>query len=147
MNVLAKTALVTGALIALSAMAKAQASGTLNFVPGSVHSLGFDGVTPVIQFDLIIQNPSGRSFNIKSLVGNLYANDYLIGNISSYTPTYIRAGANTVYRLSARLSVLGVVQDLIKALQGGGFTQVMRFKAWANVDNFTVPVAITYKIG
>lgn len=147
MTTLQKGALVTGAIIALSALTKARAAGTLNFVPGAVHSVSLDGITPVIDFDLIIQNPSNRSYTIRGLVGNLTANDYQIGNFTSYQQTYIRAMGNTSYRISARLSLIGVVNDIIRAVNGGGIAQTMRFKAWANVDNFTIPISITYKIG
>lgn len=147
MNTVSKAVLATGALIALSALAKAQASGTLNFLPGQVHSISFDGVTPVMAFDLIIQNPSSKSFNIRSLVGNIIANDILIGNVAAYQTTYVRPNGNTVYRLAVRLNVLGIVNDLIRALSGSGFAQTVRFKASANVDNFMVPISINYKIG
>jgi hypothetical protein len=144
---LQKGALAAGAILALSAFTKAKAGATLNFVPGAVHSVAFDGITPIIDFDLIVQNPSNQSFSIRGLVGNLTANDYQIGNITSYQQTYIRPMGNSVYRLSARLSLIGVVNDIIRAISGGGISQAMKFKAWANVDGFNVPISINYKIG
>jgi len=148
MTTATKAAILTaGAVLALTALSKAQAGGTLNFIPGNVHSVSFDGVTPIIQFDLVIQNPTGQAFTVRSLVGTITANDYQIGNVSSYVSTYVRPYGNTVYRLSARMNVLGVVNNIINAINGGGVSQTMRLKGWVNVESFTLPVALTYKIG
>src|SRR5688572_25979107 len=131
------TTLQTGALTAAAAIAfsffmKGRAAKTLTFLPGAVHSVSFDGTTPVIEFDLIIQNPSNRGFNIMGLSGNLTVNDFQVGNFTSYRQTFVRPLANTSYRLNVRLSILGIVNDLIRAIQGGGITQIMKFKAWVN---------------
>jgi LEA14-like dessication related protein len=96
---------------------------------------------------LIVQNPSSKSFTVRSLIGTLTSNDYQIGNVSSYSSVYIRPNGNTVYRLNVRLNVLGVVNDILNALNGGGISQSMRFKGTANVDGFMVPIFINYKIG
>lgn len=146
LNILSKAALVTGAIIALTALNKAAASGTLNFYPANIKSIGFDGITPVATLGLAIQNPSTQSFTINSLVGNLTANGILIGNVSSFTPVTVNASSQQVYYLSVRLSLLGIVNDLIKAFNGGGVSQTIEFKAYANVNNYTIPLTITYKV-
>jgi hypothetical protein len=146
LNTLTTAAVAAGAIIALTAFSKAKAAGTLNFYPEGVRSLSFDGITPVISIGLVIQNPSSNSFQIKSLVGNLSANGFLIGNVSTYQPVTVRPNSQSVLVLNVRLSILGVVTDIINAFQGNGVQQIMNFKAWANVDNYSAPITITYKI-
>ena len=146
MNVLTSVLLTGGAIIAFNAMQKAQASGTLNFYPASVKNIRFDGITPVVTLGLAIQNPSNQRFTIKSFAGNLYANDILIGNVSSYVNTIVAPNSQTVYDLNIRLSILGIVNDIIEAFQGNGLRQELELQAWINVDSFVVPVNIKYSI-
>jgi len=146
LHTLAKTALAAGAIIALTAFSKAKAAGTLNFYPEGVRSITLDGITPIISLGLVIQNPSSSSFQVKSLVGNLSANGFIIGNVSTYQAVTVRANSQSVLVLNVRLSILGIVGDIIKAFNGEGVQQIMTFKAWANVDNYSAPITISYKI-
>lgn len=146
MTGIAKAALVTGAVIALTALNKVYASGTLNFYPASIKDISFDGITPVVTLGLAIQNPSGQSFTINSLVGNVTANGTLIGNVSSFNPVYVRANSQQIYYLNVRMSLLGIVNDIIKAFNGNGISQELKFSAYANVSNYTIPITITYKV-
>lgn len=146
MTGLAKAALVTGAVLALTALNKVYASGTLNFYPASVKDISFDGITPVVTLGLAIQNPSGQSFTVSSIVGNVTANGTLIGNVSSFNPIYVKANSQQVYYLNVRLSLLGIVNDIIKAFNGGGIGQQFVFSAYVNANNFTIPLTITYKV-
>jgi len=143
---IAKAALAAGAVIALTAFQKANASGTLNFYPDSLRNIELDGITPVATFGLVIQNPSSQRFVVKSLAGNLTANGFRIGNVSSFTPIVINANSQVVYLLTVRLSLIGVVQDIINAFNGNGVQQTVRFNAWINVDNYSVPVDMSFKI-
>lgn len=138
--------LVGGALLAYNAFAKGTALKTLNFYPKSVNDIQFDGPTPVIKFGLAIQNTSGQKMVLRSLAGNLYANGNLIGNISSYQILNINANSETVLRLNVRLSLLGIVEDIIQAIRGGGAQVALKFEAMANVDHYQVPIDISYKI-
>lgn len=148
MNVAIKTGLVVGgALLAYNAFAKGTALKTLNFYPKKVDSLKFDGATPVITFSLAVQNTSNQNLVVKSLVGNLYANDFLIGNISMFRPVRVSPNSETVLSLTIRLSLLGVVQDIIRAFSNGGLQQNLDFDARANVDGYNIPIRIKYKIG
>ena len=132
--------------MALTAFQKASASGTLNFYPESLRHVEFDGITPVATFGLVIQNPSSQKFTIRSLAGNFTANGFRIGNVSSFTPISVNANSQTVYLLTVRLSLLGVVQDIINALNGNGIKQNVTFNAWVNVDNYSVPINMIFQI-
>jgi hypothetical protein len=148
MNVMQTGLLLTGAVIAWNAFNKAQASGTLNFYPASVSNISFDGITPVISLGIMAQNPSGQSFTVNSLVGNLFANDTLIGNVSSFTNTTIQPNSQQLYTVNVRMSLLGIVTDLIKSFRHEtGLQQEIEFNAWANVNGYTLPLKLKYKVG
>jgi hypothetical protein len=126
---------------------KSAAAGTLNFYPESVRQIRFEGATPIMTVGLAVQNTSASKFVIKSIAGNLYANTYLVGNLSYFTPQAINPNSQSVILLDVRLGLLGIVQDIIRAFQFGNFQQDLIFKSFANVDNFQVPINITYKVG
>jgi hypothetical protein len=134
-------------ILAYTLLGKKIAAGTLNFFPNSVSGLAFDGATPVMTFAMTAQNTSGQIFTIRSLAGNLYANDYYIGNFSSFTPQAIQPNAASVLYMDVRLSLIGIVQDVIDAFENKHFEQDVIFKGWANVDNYQIPISIKYKIG
>jgi len=147
MNVLQSSLLIGGAIVEVNAFQKASAAGTLNFYPDSIKNIGFDGITPVATLGIMVQNPTGQRYQVRSLVAKLIANGFEIGNVSSFTPTYIAPNSQSVYLVNVRLSVLGVVTDIINAFNGGGFRHEVQFKGWANVDNFVIPLNMTYVVG
>lgn len=123
------------------------AAGALNFLPGTVRDIAFDGSTPVLTASLIVQNTSSQQFILKAIAGDLYSNGYWVGNISYWQPQTIAATRQTEIRLQIRLGLIGIVQDIINAFQYNNTTQVLKFVANANVDNIQVPIDIKYKIG
>lgn len=148
MNTAIKTGLLAaGALLAYNAFAKGNALQTLNFYPKKVYSVSMDGVTPVLKIGLAAQNTSNQSMTLRSIAGNVYCNDILIGNVSSYAATRINANSETILTLNIRLSLLGVVQDILAAFNGGGWQQKVDIDLLANVDRYQIPVKVSYKIG
>lgn len=148
MNVAIKTGLfAAGALLAYNAFAKGNALQSLNFYPKKVYDIKMDGVTPVLKIGLAIQNTSNQFLMLHSLAGNVYCNDFLIGNVSAYTPTRIGANGETILILSIRLSLIGIVQDIIRAFNGGGWKQKINLDARANIDRYQIPVKVSYQIG
>lgn len=140
-------ALTAGALLLYSYFRKATAAGRLNFYPANVKDLYFDGATPVITLGLAVQNTSNQSFGLKSLAGNVYANNYLVGNVSSFTPQIIGPNSQAIVTIRVRMSLLGIVNDIIEAITNKKFTQVLELESWANIDNQQVPINIKYKVG
>lgn len=126
---------------------KGGALGTLNFFPDKVRSISFDGLTPVMTIGLGVQNTSNQSFTIRSLAGNLYANNYYIGNVSSFTLRTIAPNSQQVIFITARLQLIGIVNDILNAFENRNFAQTIEIKAMANVDNLQIPININYKIG
>jgi len=134
-------------IILYSLFRKSAAAGTLNFYPASVKKIKFEGATPIMVFGLAIQNTSNQSFTLKSIAGNLYANNYLIGNIGAFNPQVIAANSQTVIDVNVRMSLIGIVTDIINGIKNNTFSQNLELESYANVDNLQVPVNITYKIG
>ncbi len=137
-----------GALIAFNLVQKGSAAKSLNFYPGSVKNLQFDGTTPVVTLGLLVQNTSNQQILFKSFAGNVYANDFLVGNVSTYVPTVIPPNSQIVYNLNVRLSPIGIVNELISIIQGTNPRKiVMELQASANIDVVRVPVNIKYSVG
>lgn len=148
LNSILKTGLIIGgALLAYNAVAKGSALQSLNFYPGRISSLKMEGTSPVITFGLVIQNTSNQSLILRSLAGNLYSNGYLVGNISAFNPVRINPNGQTIMAVTGKLSLIGVVQDLIDAIKGRGFKQIISFEARANVDKYSIPINLKYNIG
>jgi LEA14-like dessication related protein len=107
----------------------------------------FDGATPVLTVGLVVENTSNQSMTIKSLVGNLYANGYNVGHLSAFDPQEITPNSQSVISIDIRMGLLGIVNDIIRAVQYGNFTQDLQLTGYANVDNLQVPIDEKYKAG
>lgn len=140
--------LLTGAgLLAYSRFVKpATSAGTLNFYPASIKNITMDGITPVLTLGLAIQNPSSNQYTLKAVVGSVYANGNMIGNVSMFQQIVVRATAQTIVPLTIRLSLLGIVQDIIQAFNGNGIQQKIELNAYANINDFNVPIKVFYQI-
>lgn len=123
-----------------------KAVGLLNYYISKVE-LSFSGATPILRLTIGIQNPSNETFQINSFVGNLLANGYVIGNVSSFEKLTIGPASLGLYKLTVRLSLIGVVSDIVNAIQqGSGTTQTITFKGAVNASGLLAPVNLQYKI-
>jgi len=129
-------------LIAYNLVAKARALGSINFYPGRIVNLQFDGMTPVMTLELLAQNTTGQQMVLRSIAGNVVANGYIVGNISSFTPSPIRANSQSSLLVQLRLFPLGIVNDIIRAFELGNFHQDITIQAYANVDNYQIPIKL-----
>lgn len=134
-------------MLAYNAFAKGKALSTLNFYPKKVQGIRVDGVTPVVTFALAVQNTSGQNMVLRSFAGNLSANGYYIGNISSYNMVTIRPNSETILLINVRLSIIGVVTDIINAFNGGGPKQEIEMNAKANIENYQIPINLKFSVG
>lgn len=104
-----------------------------------------DGLTPVMTLGLAVQNTSNQSFTIKSMAGELYANKYLVGNLSSFTSQTIPPNSEQVIAINVRMSFIGLVNDIINAIKNKTFRQELQLNSVANIDNLQVPIDLIYK--
>ncbi len=135
------------ALVIYNAFNKSADAGTLNFYPASVTQIRLDGATPVMTLGLAVQNTSNSKFVMRSIAANLYANNYLVGNLAYFLPQTINPNSQSVLLLDVRLSLLGIVNDIIAAFQFGNSKQDLLLQGNINVDNFQVPLKIPYQVG
>lgn len=139
--------LTAGGFIAYNLFVKGHSLSTVNFYPDKVQSVNIVSGTPYMVVGLLVQNTSNSKLVVNSVAGNVYANDTLIGNAANFSPYAINPNSQGMMYLSIRFSVLGIVNDIFDAFQNKNFTQNMVFDGFANVDNFQVPIKITYKVG
>lgn len=135
------------ALLAYSLFRKSAGLGNLVFFPDKVQRLTFDGLTPVIVVGIGVQNTSNQSFTLKSLAGNAYSNDFLVGNIGSFIPQDIPANSQRILQVTIRMALIGVVNDIVDAFRFGNFKQALELRMYANIDNLQVPINIKYQVG
>lgn len=135
------------AFILYSLIRKGKAAGTLNFYPSNIKDLYIENARPVIVLGVAVQNTSNQNFTLNSFAGNLYANGYLVGNVSNFTPQTVSRNSEQIIDIKIRMGVLGVVNNIIQAWNNGSFQQDLEFDGYANVDNLQVHVPLKYQIG
>jgi LEA14-like dessication related protein len=136
-----------GVFLIYSLTRKSIGLSTLLFYADKVKSFRFDGLTPVMVFGLRVQNTSSQPFVLKSFAADLSSNGYLIGNASSFIQQVVPANSQVVLNIEARLMLIGIVNDIIKAFQSKDFTFDIEMQGYANVDNIQFPVTANYKVG
>jgi hypothetical protein len=138
-----------GGVIAIEMLNKAQALGSLNFYPGKAKSLSWDGATPIIKAELLAQNTSNKQFVINSIAGNIYTDNYLVGNVSQFNAINVPSNKQTVIILEFRLRLIQIANILVQAIQGQGFVKVVSTELDANVEGFpqAIPIDLQFKIG
>jgi hypothetical protein len=126
---------------------KLNATGKLNFYPGQVQSIDFVGSSPYLSFSLLVQNTSAVAVTINSLAGNLYSGDTLLGNIFQGTPVTVPANGQATPVITAELSMIAIVNDLIRAFQYKNFQESIKFEGTANVGGVQIPLSLQFTIG
>ena len=128
-------------------MAKATATGKLLFYPGSIENIHFEGTTPVMRLGIVAQNTSNQALTFNSLAASLTANGTLIGNIGAFAPQAVMPNSQQIIYIDVRLSLIGIVNDIIRDVQYGNFSQDIVVSGFANVENYQVPLQMTFKAG
>lgn len=144
-------ALTAGGVLLYTILTKRAALSSINFFPSAVRDIHFDGATPVMTLGLVAQNTSNQKLVVRSVAGNLAAtvngSEYQVGNISNFVTQEVNANSQSELVLQVRLQPIGIVNDLIRSLQFGNFTQALRLQAYANIDNYQVPIDLKFTIG
>lgn len=124
----------------------AYATSTLNFVP-RMPEIKFDGITPVVNFKMDIQNPTSRRLTLRSIFGNLYINGQYSGAVSGVSQVEILPNAVTPITLQVRLSVLSLGTQLYDVIRGNSPLQAtVTFEGTANYEGVPLPLKLSYKI-
>ena len=139
--------LLLGGAALLYVLNQTRSIGNLNFYPDRIASMAFEGMSPVAYATVLVQNTSNVSIELNSLVGSLFMNDTLVGNVSNFTPLLIQDNSETILPLKIRLQLIGIVNDIIDGFQLGNFHQDLRFEGTVNANGVQVPLSFTYTIG
>lgn len=144
MNPLLTITLIGAGVILLSRLGTAGAADRLKFVFQKISAEFKDALSIQINVDIVIQNPTSTSFIIKSFAGDLFVNDYYIGNVSNFTATQIKGNTQTTYRVAIQVSTLSLPAPVISILQN--FTGLTaKLDGTINVDDLGVPLTLEYK--
>lgn len=106
------------------------------------------GITPVLDIYIGVQNPTGGTFTVQSAVGKVYANDNFLGDLSSFTLTTVKPNQQTMFIASLRMSLVGLAQEIYNAISQGISTVSfnLKFTGTVNVNGVPVPIALGYRI-
>ena len=138
--------LPVAAFIAISLFAQKTAAGFLNYLIKSV-AISFEGITPVLKIDVMVQNPSNQQFVIRSISGDALANDQVIGTFSMFQQVIISPNSQIALPVIVRLNPLAIVSDLVTLiLRGSGISQVIKLKGYVNANNIVAPLELSYKV-
>lgn len=140
------------AFVGITYFRKSQAADRLNYFVQRV-DLHFEGLTPILNIKIGVQNPTGTLLTVSSIIGDLKFNGEFVAQIYSYQRTPIAPYGVSTLPLSARLSLTGLygsVKNIITAIQTGGFNallnQVIGFKGVINAEGVNIPMAFEYKV-
>jgi len=147
---LLKTAAVGAALfLGYSLFARKAAAGTLNFLPGNVKGLYWDGINPFLSVGVVVQNTSNYSYTLNSIAGTVYSNQngqrYNLGNFSYFAPQKVFSNNQTTVYVDLRFGLIGIVSDIINSITNG-FAQTIEMSGTANVDGAQVPINFKYNV-
>lgn len=103
-----------------------------------------------LQLNIAAQNPTSSTIKLNSLAGEVFANNKLVSNVSTFTPVTIPGNTETVLSFTVVPNVGGVinlVSSVIKSLvkkQKIGLN--VRLEGTANVDGMALPLNLTYNV-
>lgn len=126
-------------------MAQSKAAKTLNYFIQGI-ALAFDGFIPLLRLDIAVQNPSNEQFVIKSISGTAWLGDTNAGNFSMFQTVVIAPNAQNVVPVVVRLNPSGIVSDLIRLIQKGGYQMDLRIKGYVNANGFVNELDLDYKV-
>lgn len=140
-------ALGTVGLIGWMLYAKGRAAGTLILRPGRVDNIFFDGISPVLQLSLIVQNTSSSGFTVESMAGEVLSDGYIIGNFSNFSPIQVNGNSQVTIPITLRLGMVGLIQDLITSFNTGDFTKQIKLQGFVNAGFIRAPIDTSFLIG
>ena len=122
--------------------------------------LKIDPIKEIIELNTFFNFFLRRDLNMISFLKGVNASVEIIvfltitgvsSKISSSLGGEVNAAINdkptSFINLNVRLFLIGVVQELIDAIKGNGFTHVINFEGQINLNKFQVPLNLKYTVG
>lgn len=145
-----KPLLIGGGIIAAAALfLTAKAGYAATRLQMYINKIGFklDGISPVVLIDVMVQNPTGNSFDISAFSGQAFLNGSLLGTVSYFNKITVAQLSETKLTLPVKVSLIGAGALLIDILNGK--TKVaakVQVIGTVNVNYVPVPVNIAQNI-
>ena len=98
---------------------------------------------PTINVELAVQNPTNTTIKIKSITGSISVNDRFLANVSAFGDQTVGPNSESMLRLVARPSALGVFESVRELLNAAAGQVSVTFSGSANVDGIVVPITET----
>ncbi len=131
---------VVGGVAAIYLLSKLRFGQKANFMLRSLRP-GGSLLAPTINVDMAVQNPTNQTITIKSITGSVSVNDKYLANVSAFGDQTVLPNSESILRLTARPSALGVFESVRELLtQPIGSTRAS-FQGTANVDGLVVPIS------
>ena len=134
-------------VLAFVIYSKVRAVTNLIFSPGTVTGIDLVGGVPFIYFTVFAQNTASTGIQVDSFAGNIWANNQLVGNVSSFQPIYIAPNSQTQIPVTAQLGLFNIVNDIISSFNTGNVQQQIEVRGYVNGTGFQVPVNIKLTVG
>lgn len=99
--------------------------------------------SPVINVDFAVQNPTNQQVTVKSVTGSVSVNGEYLANVSAFGDQVIQPNSESMLRLSARPSAIGVFNSIRELLTSPVGQVNASFTGSANVDGLVIPIAET----
>lgn len=119
----------------------------LIFLRDTVTDIHIENSNAVMTLGILVQNPTGSKFTVYSMAGSVYANNYLVGNVSNFTGFVVAPNSQTIFYLQVSLGVFPLVNDIINAFTHSYYGQDLELEGTINVDHIPIPVKLKYHVG
>jgi hypothetical protein len=103
-------------------------------------------LSPEINLDIAVQNPSNQQATLKSVTGNLYINDKFVANFTSFGDQIIAPRAESVITIKAKPGLVGAYNTIKTLLTERNGSLTASFNGSANVDGILIPINETISI-
>lgn len=146
MSELGTIALIIGGFFLIKFINTGTAIANLKFVLRSA-SLQIQGLAPMVNLVIGVQNIASTSFTVYAITGVLYLNGTAVANINSIQPVAIAPLAETPYSILLNPNVSTLANDIVNIMQGNSsLAATIRFVGSVNVDNVQAPIDISYNL-
>ena len=140
------------AFVGFTFLQKSQAANRLNFFVQKVN-LRFEGLTPVMEILLGVQNPTNQVLYVRSILGDMYIDGSYVANVYGWQQVAIQPYRVTSLPIAARLSLTGLagqVKDIVTQILQGTFSAILNktvsFKGHVTAEGVSIPLVFDYKV-
>jgi len=131
---------VVGGVAAIYLLSKLRFGQKANFFLRSLRP-GGTLLSPTVNVEMAVQNPTNQTITIKSITGSVSVNDKYLANVSAFGDQKVLPNQESILLLTARPSATGVFQSIREILTQPIGTIAASFQGTANVDGLVVPIS------